>query len=97
MAAFADTFARQRREFPKIALPLIAKVENGSMAAAVKLKCLDCSGWVKAEVRDCVIRECPLYPVRPYQKIRTRNPNDVGQPGMTARLRESIGLPPVAR
>jgi hypothetical protein len=81
MAAYAQTFARQMAEYSRhphkrIGLPLVDKVEQGSMAAAVKLVCLDCSGWVKPEIRDCVIIECPLYPFRPYQTILQKNPND---------------------
>jgi hypothetical protein len=82
MAAFGETFARQRAEYSRhphkrIGLPLVDQVEKqGSLTAAVKLMCLDCSGWVKPEIRDCVIVECPLFPFRPYQDIGQRNPND---------------------
>lgn len=31
---------------------------------AIRAKCIDCSGGDKAEVRECVITECPLYPYR---------------------------------
>jgi hypothetical protein len=93
MTDFASSFAEQRQRFPKMALPIIDKAEAGSMPAAVKLMCLDCSGWVRAEVRDCVIPWCPLYPHRPYQRLRAKNPNDVGAKGMTDAMREQIGLP----
>jgi hypothetical protein len=81
MAAYAQTFARQRAEYQRhphkrIGLPLVDKALKGSMAAAVKLCCLECSGWVKPEIRDCVIHQCPLYPFRPYQTILQKNPND---------------------
>jgi hypothetical protein len=81
MAAYAQTFARQRAEYSRhqhklIGLPLVDKVEQGSMAAAVKLMCLECSSWVKAEIRDCVIHQCPLYPFRPFQNMPFGNPND---------------------
>jgi hypothetical protein len=76
MEAFSGTFAAQRRRFPKIALPVIDQCEKGSLKAMVKLMCLDCSNWVKTEVRDCVISWCPLFPIRPFQKIKARNPND---------------------
>jgi hypothetical protein len=81
MARYAQTFARQRAEYSRhphklIGLPLVNKVEKGSMAAALKLMCLDCSSWVKPEIRDCVITSCPLYPFRPYQTILQKNPND---------------------
>ena len=76
MAAFAETFAAQRKEFPKFALPIIAQAEQGSVTAAIKLKCLDCVCWSKFEVRDCVVIECPLFPIRPYQDIKGNNGND---------------------
>jgi hypothetical protein len=81
MAAYAQTFAKQRAEYSRhkhklIGLPLVDRVEQGSMTAALKLMCLDCSGWVKPEIRDCVIVECPLFPFRPYQTILQKNPND---------------------
>lgn len=43
------------------------RVAKGSMRAAVSLKCLDCSGYVRVEVRECGCRECPLWVFRPYQ------------------------------
>jgi hypothetical protein len=33
-------------------------------AKAIKLKCLDCSGGSKAEVRLCTVTDCPLYQFR---------------------------------
>lgn len=97
MAAFPATFEAQRKQFPKMALPIIAKAEAGSLPAAVKLKCLDCAGWVKQEVRDCTISSCPLFPHRPYQEISARNPNDPGESGITTGVRERIGLATAAR
>lgn len=41
-------------------------------AAAIRLKCLDCSGWNIVEVKQCVIKDCPLYPFRVSAKsLRT--------------------------
>jgi hypothetical protein len=68
MTAFAATFAEQRRRFPRTALPVIAKAEQGSLPAAIKLMCLDCSVWDRKEVRDCPVTWCPLYPHRPYKR-----------------------------
>lgn len=40
---------------------------------AIRAKCLECSGDNSAEVRNCVIPSCPLYPYRmgknPYIKV----------------------------
>ena len=69
-------YAAQRTEFPRMALPIIQREEKGSLPDAIKLKCLDCAGWERKEVRDCVIVACPLYPHRPYQQAKGKNPND---------------------
>ena len=34
------------------------------MSVAIRTKCLDCSGWQMAEVRECVVVACPLWPFR---------------------------------
>ncbi len=31
---------------------------------AIKKKCLECSGGDKQEVRQCALRQCPLFPYR---------------------------------
>jgi len=31
---------------------------------AVRRKCLECSGGSHAEVNDCLVRQCPLFPFR---------------------------------
>lgn len=31
---------------------------------AIKAKCLDCSGGIRAEVRRCSATNCPLWPYR---------------------------------
>ncbi len=46
----------------------VDKAAAGSLKAAVKLKCLDCSGGYKKEVSLCEIKECALWHFRPYQK-----------------------------
>ena len=35
-----------------------------SRKIAIKMKCLECSGYSKKEVRECVIKDCALYPFR---------------------------------
>lgn len=37
-----------------------------SRAAATKAMCLECVGWVRADVRDCPAENCPLHRWRPY-------------------------------
>lgn len=31
---------------------------------AIKAKCLDCSGGLRSEVTDCLVRTCALWPFR---------------------------------
>lgn len=42
--------------------PLAEKVAAGSLKAAIKLKCLECSCYQVAEVRKCTVTNCALYP-----------------------------------
>jgi hypothetical protein len=49
-------------------LALVDKLESGSLTAAIKLKCLDCTNFQKDEVRNCECYSCPLHIIRPYQK-----------------------------
>jgi hypothetical protein len=39
-----------------------------SRAAAVKLFCLECVGYVRKDVTHCTAPKCPLYRWRPYQR-----------------------------
>jgi hypothetical protein len=48
---------------------------RGSLAprSAIKLKCLECVCWQRMEggidqIKDCTVRGCPLWAVRPFQK-----------------------------
>jgi hypothetical protein len=34
---------------------------------AIRFKCLECSNADKKEIRECPIKDCALYPFRPYQ------------------------------
>jgi hypothetical protein len=43
---------------------------GGTPLKAIKRRCLDCSGYSKAEVRNCHHVTCALYPFR-----QGRNPN----------------------
>jgi hypothetical protein len=48
---------------------LLSKVAEGTTSPrqAIKAKCLDCSHFQRAEVRDCTVCACPLHRFRPYQ------------------------------
>lgn len=53
---------------PERFLPVFKKLKAGSLTAAIKLKCLDCSDYQSIEVKNCECRECSLWVIRPYQK-----------------------------
>lgn len=48
-------------------LPLVDKMESGSLKAAIKMKCLSCANYDPQEVKACQIILCPLLPFRPYK------------------------------
>ena len=62
-----------RASVPEQYQKLVEKVEKGSRNAAIKLRCLDCSNWQKKEITLCTVKECGLYPFRPYQRFDTQN------------------------
>lgn len=39
-----------------------------SLRLAINAKCWDCSGGQRVEIRDCHIKTCGMWHVRPYQK-----------------------------
>ena len=54
-----------------------ARMNPRSLRLAVNAKCFDCEGlgadpdW-KWRVGNCLITECSLHPVRPYQRLRNK-------------------------
>ena len=46
--------------------------ENTNVLRAIKLKCLDCSSYNTNEIKECPVKNCPLYPFRlgknPFRK-----------------------------
>lgn len=38
-----------------------AKMIDRSMRAAIKIKCIECCGWNRVEVKGCQIKTCALY------------------------------------
>jgi hypothetical protein len=43
-------------------------LEGRSRTAAIKAKCLECTGYARKEVTACTARTCSLWPYRPYQR-----------------------------
>jgi hypothetical protein len=48
-------------------LPLLTRVEKGSLKSAIKLNCIYCSNWQPNEVRHCKCETCPMHCIRPFQ------------------------------
>ena len=48
-------------------LPLVEKIAAGSMRAAVRLNCLQCSNYQRNEIKECNCTGCPMFAFRPYQ------------------------------
>ncbi len=40
------------------------EVTKAMLLSAIRRKCMDCSGNMRNEVRDCRIKDCPLYKYR---------------------------------
>ena len=77
--------ARRRRQelieagiSPTMKDPITKARENPqSLRLAVNAKCWDCCGAgadpnPRGAIRECPCSSCPLHPVRPYQKTRSR-------------------------
>ena len=39
-----------------------------SLRAAINAKCYDCAGYSRIEVTRCTVEDCPLWPLRPWQR-----------------------------
>ena len=79
MKAFAETFAQMRKDTPERFLPLVDKAQKTcSMKICIKLKCLECAAWQPSEVKHCVVTNCPLYPIRPFQGKGKEDQSEIG-------------------
>ena len=45
----------------------VKSLRKGSLKAALKMKCLECSDFQTQEIKHCPVLQCPLHLVRPYQ------------------------------
>lgn len=43
---------------------------------AIRAKCLDCSGGIRAEVRRCPTTSCPLWPYRMGAELKSNGENE---------------------
>ena len=90
MAVYGTTFAQMRSEYPKVFLPIIDRAEKGSFRAAITLKCLECSGFVRAEARQCTVTNCSLYPHRPGAKDLEQIPETEACPTCSVAHEETV-------
>jgi hypothetical protein len=72
LKTFAKSFNKMRDSIDKRFHPRIDKAQDGSMKAALELKCITCSGMSTSEVGQCHIDDCPLYPFRPFQPTESK-------------------------
>lgn len=68
MQGYSTTFKELKRQTPTRWLPMVERAEEGSLRAAISLKCLDCTSFQVQEIKDCACVECSLYPHRPYKR-----------------------------
>lgn len=59
-----------KRETPSKYHDVLERANAGSRKAAMKLKCLECSGWSQNEVAHCEIYGCALWQFRPYKRTK---------------------------
>ncbi len=74
-----ELIAAQREHVPENCLKIYDKAMEGkSLRAAINARCIDCCAWQKVEVHKCPAMACPLWAVRPYQRLKEarQNPND---------------------
>ncbi len=62
-----DVLQEVKQVYPKKYENVLSRFSAGSLKAAVKLKCLDCSGLQQIEIKLCEIKSCPLWNFRPYK------------------------------
>lgn len=60
------------REIPKVYQGVYERAMSGnSRKAAMRAFCLKCVGWERNEVALCTDTQCPLYPYRPFKRVKT--------------------------
>lgn len=45
-------------------------------STAIRVKCLQCCGYQREEIKVCTVITCALFPVRPYQDKTETNADD---------------------
>jgi hypothetical protein len=69
-----DIKKRVPKEFHKV----VDKAVGGSLKAVIKGVCLDCTNYQPAEVRNCELRGCIVWPFRPFKGKKNAEPAGTG-------------------
>ena len=78
-ADFNEVQRRRLNDAPESCKGVLIRAYRGrSPAAGIKAFCLQCVGYVRADVRDCTALGCPLFLYRPFQ--RDDEPDDAPEP-----------------
>jgi hypothetical protein len=56
-----------RKITPAAYLPIVDRIEQGSLVATLKMKCLECCNFNKSEIKNCSVQTCVLWSRRPYK------------------------------
>lgn len=54
---------------------------EGELQAAINAKCTECSGGMRGEIRDCRLKNCPLWAHRPYQRAKAASCSGTARQG----------------
>ena len=69
-------FLKQIEEDAPGSKPLFFKAWKGSLRAAVNAHCLECTWFDKEHIHNCTSTICPLWSVRPYQRLKGKKHDD---------------------
>ena len=62
-----DAFDKLMKFTPRAYRSLVIEAKNGSLAAACKLNCLQCTDFQIVEIRECPIKHCSMWNFRAYK------------------------------
>lgn len=72
-----------RDQAPPLYAGIRAKALAGTASPrqAIKAMCLECVGYIRADVASCQITDCPLHKYRPYAAERPAEAEDLAESG----------------
>lgn len=77
--------AQRRADMPELYRKQYDRCMTGKASPrdAIKMQCLECWGYVRAETAACDNTACPLYLYRPYQNTPPARHSDLSGAGTT--------------